>query len=373
MAPTSIRLSYECKIFCLLAIMAAPLVGCTSMKSPTEWFSSKSTPSGSTGSSWTNSIASTGKGIGNQFKSMGSTMTSAVGKAKNAVVSTFTSKPEGTVDPQLSLANMPNTLGPEIWVTNGQVFEMKGNYAAALDNYTKALEKEPDNVAALQSVARLQLRQEQYSQAIETYERVIRVNPTSENYAELASAQQKFGKLNEAQASIKKAISLDPSVARYRNNLAGVLVSMGKSDEAVQELQTIFPPAVANYNVAYLHFMNKNTAATQQHLQIALQADPNLQPARDLLNTLNNSQTGQSAKATYEVAQQIYRTAQGTPTGQPGLTNAQTVSGTPISGFQQPAGQFPQLPQPPAGQFPQLPPQPAGQFSQLPQLPAVNR
>jgi hypothetical protein len=126
--------------------------------------------------------------------------------------------------------------------------------------------------------------------------------------------------------------------------LAGVLVAMGRSDEAVKELQNVFPPAVANYNVAYLHFMNKNMAATQQHLQLALQADPNLQPARDLLNTLNQSQSGQTAMAAYGVANQVYRTAQGVSPGQPGIA-AQPVSGPSITGGQTPISQNPQLPQ----------------------------
>lgn len=283
-------------------------------------------------------------------------MTSAVGKAKNAVVSTFTPNGDEKLDPEISLANMPTSLGPEIWVTNGQVFEMKGNYAAALDNYTKALEKEPDNLPALQSVARLQLRQDQYAQAIETYQKVIRVSPSAENYSELASAQQKSGQLNEAKTSIQKAISLDPNVPRYRNNLAGVLVSLGRSDEAVKELQGIFPPAVANYNVAYLHFMNKNMAATQQHLQLALQADPNLQQARDLLNTINQSQTGQTAKSIYNVANQVYQGAQGTP-----LTGSTTNHSAPGGGI------------PAMGTSATVTPQPTLQYSQLPQLPTISR
>jgi Tfp pilus assembly protein PilF len=356
MAHNDNRTARKSRLALLLAISLTPCIGCASLKSPKDWFSSSTPTSGVKSSSWSQSLAGTGIGIGNQFKSVGSTMTSAVGKAKNAVVSTFSPKGDGTIDPQTSLADMPNSLGPEIWVTNGQVFEMKGNYAAALDNYTKALEKEPDNLAALQSVARLQTRQEQHTQAIETYQKVIRVSPTAENYSELASAQQKAGKLNDAQASLQKAISLDPSVARFRNNLAGVLVSMGRSDEAVKELQNVFPPAVANYNVAYLHFMNKNMAATQQHLQLALQADPNLQKARDLLNTLNQSQTGQTALAAYDVANQAYRTAQGTAQGvppgvQPGFANAQ-----PVSGISPASSQAPSI-----------------QYSQLPQMPAVNR
>jgi tetratricopeptide (TPR) repeat protein len=274
---------------------------------PAGWFGNSTTNSSS---SWTQSVTDTGRGIGNQFKTMGTTVSSAVGKAKTAVASTFTPRKDGDLDPQTSLASMPdkNSLGAEIWVANGQVFEMKGNYVAAMNEYTKALEKEPDNLAALQAVARLQLRQEQYDNAVASYQKVVKVGPTAENYSELGSAQQKAGKLQDAQASLRQAVTLDSGVPRYRNNLAGVLVAMGRSDEAVAELQQIFPPAVANYNVAYLHYLNKNMAATQQHLQSALQADPNLQQARDLMALISKSQAGQSAVATVGVANQVYQT-----------------------------------------------------------------
>lgn len=335
----------------LLAVALGPAVGCASMK-PTNWFSKSSSTSSSSGS-WSESIAGAGQGIGNGFKTMGSTMTSAVGKAKNAVVSTFSGNSGEKLDSATSLAEMPskNSLGPEIWVTNGSIYEMKGDFTKALDNYTKALEKEPDNVAALQAVARLHGRQEQHAQAVEDFQKVVKVSPTAENYSDLASAQQKAGRLGDAQTSIQKAITMEPSVARYRNNLAGILVAGGRSDEAVKELQQIFPPAVANYNVAYLHYTNKNTAAAQQHLQAALAADPNLQPARDLMNMLAASQTGQGAVAAFNTASQVYRAVQTPTTGT--QTNAVPVSGTPINGSSQTAS--------------------AAQYSQYPQVPQLNR
>lgn len=334
--PMKLAAKKSCRSLACLAILAAPTLGCASMKPPSQWFSKSSPTAPPDSSSWTDSVTGAGKGITDGFKTMGSTMTSAVGKAKNAVVSTFSGAPSGDLDSEVSLANLPNknSLGPEIWVTNGQVYEMKGNFAAAMDNYTKALEREPDNLPALQSVARLHLRQEQFTKAVEAYQQVVRVSPTAEHYSELSSAQQKAGRLPDAQASIQKAISIDPATHRYRNNLAGILVAGGRSDEAVRELQQVFPPAVANYNVAYLHFMNKNSAAAQQHLQAALQADPNLQPARDLLNALTAGQTAQTAMNTMNTAGQIYRAVQSSSSTAPGAATlpTNTLTGSTLPG-----------------------------------------
>jgi Tfp pilus assembly protein PilF len=284
--------------------------GCASMKSPTTWFAKKPADSSTTPASGgiASTFSSASKGITGQVKTMGTAMSSAVGKAKNAVASTFSSESDNS-DPT-SLANMPTNLGPEIWITNGQLYESQSNFAKALDNYTKALEIEPQSEAALLAIARLYARQKQYSQAEELFVKAIEVKPQATLYDELASVQQQQGKTSDAQVSIQSAIAMEPSNVRFRNNLASMLVSGGRSDEAVQQLQQVFPPAVANYNVAYLNFTNNNLAGAQQHVQVALQADPNLKEARALMERLSGSPAAQSAVAAYQSANQIYRTAE---------------------------------------------------------------
>ena len=301
----------------LMGVVLMGTSGCASMKPPTSWFSKDSqanaaTPKSSSGLATT--LSNTTKGISGQFKSMGTAVSSAYSKTKDAVTSTFTSasmdKQNGQ-DPT-SLTNMPlkESLGPEIWVTNGQLYESQGNFTKALDNYTKALELEPNSQAALLSTARLYARQNHHPQASEFFSKALAVNPQASIYNELAVSLQGQGKPAEAQAAVRKAIQMDASNPRYRNNLAGMLVRSGRSDEAVKELQQVFPPAVANYNVAYLHVQNKNVAAAQQHLQTALKIDPNLALARDLLNQINGSSAAKSAVAAFETAGNIYRTAE---------------------------------------------------------------
>lgn len=286
--------------------------GCASFKSPTQWFAKD--PQASMGgapatSGFASKLSKTGQGISNQFKSMGTAVSSAYAKTKSAVSSTFIV--DKTNDDPTSLSSIPKNLGPEIWVTNGQVYESRGDFSKALDNYTKALELEPNNIAALESTARLYSRQNQHAQAAEFLNKILAVQPAAATYNELALAYQNQGKTAEAQGSVQQAISLDPSNVRYRNNLAGILVAEGRSDEAVKELEQVFPPAIANYNVAFLHFKKQNMAAAQQHLQLALQLDPNLAPqARDLMDKIGQSAAGRTAMATYKTADSIYRTAE---------------------------------------------------------------
>ncbi|MCA9191660.1 MAG: hypothetical protein KDB03_07860, partial [Planctomycetales bacterium] len=117
-----------------MSLMGLSITGCKSAGMPS-WFSKDPLASNQslTENSFATSLSNTGKGITNQFKTMGSAVSSAVGKAKDAVTAPFVQQNTDESDP-LSLNNMPGDLGPEIWVANGQLYEAQGNFVKALDN-----------------------------------------------------------------------------------------------------------------------------------------------------------------------------------------------------------------------------------------------
>ena len=313
----------------LLACLSLTTSGCAGFSQKSMWpfakdAASASTPSKSSG--FASTITGAGKSVAGQFQSMGTAVKSAAGKAKTAVIAPFSTAAKS--DDPTSLANMPTSLGPEVWVANGQLAETQANYTKALDNYTKALEIEPTNLSALLSTARLYDRQGQAPQAAEFFQKAIKTKPDDAAlYNELGLVKAKSGNAAEAESNIQKAIALDPTASIYRNNLAGILVEGGRSDEAVKQLEQVFAPAVANYNVAYLHASKQNIAAAQQHLQLALQIDPNLKEARALMNRLGGSGAVQAASNAYNVAGNVMQSVQGisggysggapAPTGQP--------------------------------------------------------
>ena len=302
------------RVILMGAATVGPLSGCASIGGPGSWLSGDRSANVETNGGLTSKLSSTSQGVTGQVKSIGTTMSTAMGKAKNMVIAPFASTPNNS-DPT-SLANMPSNLGPEIWVTNGQLYETQGKFAKAAENYQKALAVEPANQAALLSMARLHVRQQEYTEAEQMFGKALAAKPQADVYNELASVMQKQGRAADAQAMVQKAIVAEPNNQRFRNNLAGMLVNSGRSDEAVQQLSQVFPPAVASYNVAYMHFANQDMAGAQRYLQSALQADPNLKEARELMEKISGSPTAQTAMAAYQSANQIYRTAQSavTPT-----------------------------------------------------------
>jgi tetratricopeptide (TPR) repeat protein len=260
-------------------------------------------------------IASTTKAVKGQFASVGTAMSSAYGKAKTAITSPFGATETAATSDSVANTNAPKpTIGPELYVMNGQLHESQGNYAKAIDSYSKALEIEPKNSPALLSTARLYERQNEKDKAVEFYQKASAVTPNNATiYAELGNLHARSGNQSAAREQLQKAVNLEPKNTGYRSSLAGVLLDTGNTDGAMSELMQVNSPAMANYQMAYLHFARKNVPATQQYLGNALQIDPNLKPARDLMASMGGAQSitqmASTGQGMLQQAQGIYNQA----------------------------------------------------------------
>ncbi len=298
--------------------------GCSSMSSGKGWWSS-------TGSSVYGATTTAAKGVGGAFKSVGTTVGSGFSKAKAAVMTPFGGASTPAVpadkDDPTSLASLPSKLSPELYVMQGQLAESQGQSDKALESYKKALQAEPNNSGALVSMARYYDRKGDSKQAIEYFQKASTNNPNDASiHNDLGLAYSKAGNAAAARDSLNKAIALDGKEIRYRNNLATVLVENNQADEAVNQLKQVLPPAVAHYNVAYLHFSKQNWPAAQQQLQTALQIDPNMQEARRLYNQLGGGQAVAGAQNAYQTASNIYQQAQGIAYGAVPATPTSTTA-----------------------------------------------
>jgi tetratricopeptide (TPR) repeat protein len=191
-------------------------------------------------------------------------------------------------------------------VITGNMYESNGNYTKAMDFYSKALEAEPKNVAALTSMARLHDRQNNGEKAVEFYEKAITVTPDQPSlYASVGDVQARMGRVALAKEQYQKAINLDPKNRGYRSSLAGILIDEGQAEKAEQELRQVDVPAMAEYQMAYLYMSKQNYALAKQYLGKALAIDPNLKPARDMMNTLGAGAAVQQASGLAQQASQM--------------------------------------------------------------------
>ena len=160
----------------------------------------------------------------------------------------------------------------EVFVANGRLWESTGNTAKALENYSKALEKEPNNPEALANIARIHYRDENYPKAAEFFSKASAQQPDNAGlYNDLGLTMSKMGNHSQASNMLTKALELAPGTSRYANNLASVKYELGDQSGAFEVLKSNNKPAVAHFNMAFLSQKHGHLNETKKHLGQAMQ------------------------------------------------------------------------------------------------------
>jgi len=222
-------------------------------------------------------IASTTSGTKSQLASFGGSAKKAFSKTTNAVTGVFgfggddADHEESITDP-LSLANRPARVGPEVYVANGRLWESTGDNLKAMESYSKALQSEAGNPEALASIARLHHRQGNQKLAVQYFQQAIAEAPEDAGlYNELGLMLNAAGDYPMAVSSLERSLELAPGTSKYANSLASVKFGGGDSISAYQVLLANNKPAIANYNMAYLHYSNGELTKARGYLGQALE------------------------------------------------------------------------------------------------------
>lgn len=155
---------------------------------------------------------------------------------------------------------------------------------AAINAFRKALEQEPRNKTVLISYARMKHRAGDVEGAKILYRQVLQYYPsdaTAMNDLALCHARRK--EYSEAIDLLKAAVAVSPKNKRYRNNLATIMIENGEVQPAFEMLANTFGEPIAHYNVGWLLHRQGKPSEAVSHLQLALQLDPSLTPANQLL------------------------------------------------------------------------------------------
>lgn len=227
------------------------------------------------------------------------------GAAKDALGKTtgmFASKKDAATptdpDDPLSLANTPTQVDPKTYVASGQLWESTGNTEKAMEAYNRALQADPNHTEAVASIARLQYRQGQYPAAAQSFQKALAQSPNdAQLHDEMGLTLQKLGRNDMAIQVMRRALQIAPKTSKYANHLASALYDNGDAAGAFQALSQNNKPAVAHFNMAYLHRKAGKATEAKQHLAEALKfeasaaGDPVVGQAvsrsRDMLAQLN--------------------------------------------------------------------------------------
>lgn len=196
-------------------------------------------------------------------------------------------------DDPLRLDRVPKKIGPEVYVGAARLLENQGKFDEAEAKYREALKVAPRDFSALIGLARLYDRQGQGAKAVEVYRSAAKAHPDNPLvFNDLGLCLRRQRQSGPAIEAFRKAIALKPDEPKYRNNLAAALVEAGQTDEALQQLLAVHSPAAAHYNLAYLLQQQGQRQAAIDHLRQALQHDPALTPARQMLAQLGQESPG---------------------------------------------------------------------------------
>lgn len=125
----------------------------------------------------------------------------------------------------------------------GRVYTMRGvawmreeEPTAAISDFTRAIEVDAENIAALKGRARAYAAVKKFDKAVEDWSRVIAARPDAEeNYRERADANFAAGKTSDALADYDRAIAIDNRNPESFIGKGRVYGELGKRDEAMRE------------------------------------------------------------------------------------------------------------------------------------------
>ena len=276
-----------------------------------------------------NALASAGVGQKPPRPTAGQAIYSAFQRSSQKLAAALTIKPRviPANDPT-ALSNTPDKVNADVFNQAAQLYENKGDPAAAIGQYEKALESEPNNLKAMLGIARLYDRQEDFSSATAMYLRALEAHPNHAivlNDLGLCYARQR--NLDSSVEALRGAVEADPESQLYRNNLATVLIERGQYDEALEHFAAAHGPAGAHFNLGYLLAQKGEQELAAFNLQRALEHDPNLEAAQQLLAQLNSADTAAAYQAQNPSAADNPETSVPNPTVAPEGTEPNSPSG----------------------------------------------
>jgi tetratricopeptide (TPR) repeat protein len=160
-------------------------------------------------------------------------------------------------------------------------------YDDARQIYQQALTVDPAYRDAIQGLARVYSHMDNYTRALEVYQKALDKNPKDHGlWYDLGMCHSRKRDLARAIPCFQKALDLEPENRQYMTKLGFTLVWVGQTDQGLAHLTHAMGTALAHYNFARVMDQQGQKEACRQHLELALQINPKLDQAREMLDGL---------------------------------------------------------------------------------------
>lgn len=168
---------------------------------------------------------------------------------------------------------------PVMYCNLGNAYQSLEEFPLAIENYERALEFNPDYLAALNNLANVYESLSQPEQSFPLYQRALALNPhNAELYNNLGNAARQNKLFNEARPLLEQAISLSPTSAKAHMNLGKLFAETGKMDAAFESLKTAkgldTKDTAIDFALASVYYSIGRFKEMAKHLADALTLDP---------------------------------------------------------------------------------------------------
>jgi tetratricopeptide (TPR) repeat protein len=175
----------------------------------------------------------------------------------------------------------------------------EGKHLEAIEEYKKAMEKDPEQTNIMGHLAESYSKLNQDAEALEVYQKAIALKPNSAAlHMNMGVLLNKMGKKAESKEAFNKSAALDPKAAPQSfYNIGATLFNDGKTAEAAEAFKQAIA-ADANFAEAYYQLgmclsaspdtMPEAIKALQQYIKIGKKADQ-VDTAKQIISALEES------------------------------------------------------------------------------------
>jgi len=173
----------------------------------------------------------------------------------------------------------------------GTAYDGLGKTDEALKHYEEAARLAPDNSVVRRNIGSAHYRQGRFRRALSEFQEACRLNPKSaEPFYNIGNCYYQMGYVDLAKGKWEEAVSRNPHFAEAFYNVGNLAYKQGDMVSAVRqwrEAVTYDEKFVeAHYNLAIASFKQGDASGAIQHLQQAIAINPEFDPARRALDTI---------------------------------------------------------------------------------------
>jgi len=185
----------------------------------------------------------------------------------------------------------------DMQLTIASSLEHEGRSDEAQQIYESLIKKNPKSPEAYHCLALLHDKAGDGKKAEEYYRAALERDPKNADLlCDLGYSYYVQRRWAESERRLREALAINPKLGRANNNLGLVLAHTERHELALASFkQAGCQDADAHVNLAYCLLLDQQRDLAEQHLQLALRADPNSQAAGDLLVRLRGGSVKDAA------------------------------------------------------------------------------